>query len=112
EAIEKLRPRFGDVAGTHDDDHVAVAHLGRENVRQRGTIAAPRELATFRAECLRDEIGGHPCDRCLARGIDVREKYQIAGGQGAGELAREITRAREQMRLKREDESPPGESGT
>ena len=71
-------------------------------------LAAPRQRSAGGDERVGDEARRHPGDRLLARRIDLGQKDHIRRGERRAELAREVARAREEVRLKRDDDPTLG----
>ena len=68
------------------------------------SLAAPRERAACSAQARPRPGRRHAGDRLLARRIDLGEKHGVGRCERRAEFAREIARARIEMRLERGDE--------
>src|SRR5207302_3690940 len=101
-----------DVSRAKREHDVAARRVVGERVGERGTLPAPRHRMPHRARRVGDEIRGDAGDRLLARWIDLSEEHRVRRRQRARELVSEVARAREQVRLERDDEAPPGERRT
>src|SRR3954451_8804162 len=100
------------VAGAEGDDDVAVAQLRRE---RGGDVRAPGHVMrgqVARGAHLVDEAGARDAgDRLLAGGVDVAHRDEIGFVERARELAHQIARTREAMRLERGDDATIFEPG-
>ena len=85
-----------------------LATAARERVGELRALAAPRERAAGGVSASAIERRRHAGNRLLARRIDLGEEHGVRRGERRAELAREVARAREEVRLKRGDESALG----
>ena len=61
-------------------------------------------------ERIHDELPRHAGDRALARGVDVGHRDVVGRGESASQLAREVTRARVEVRLEEHPQAPLAEA--
>ena len=100
-------PVARDVARADRQHDVARAHARRRARRRaRSRAPAPRQRrARARASRRRSSVARHARHRLLARRIDLGEEHGVGARERLAELAREVARARVQVRLERGDDA-------
>src|SRR5437868_12739801 len=98
EQAKELRPTLGDVAGAQEHDDVASAGISREGGGQVATLATPGEASAGAGNVLFDQRRRDAGNGPLTRWINLREVHCVRGGERLCEVAREVARAREEMR--------------